>query len=772
LINRFRLLSAFLAAAIGVSLFAPAEGWAQLTTAADDKSTGGTVAAGLPAGLVPPQAPAVLSRDEEGRIVVRAVRIERPPVIDGRLDDAVYTSTLPVDHFVQQVPREGEPATEKTEAWILFDDTNFYFSFRAHDRQPERITANEMRRDSSNIFNGGDSMTIVLDTLFDQRNGFLFQTNPLGAVREQQIADGQYIESWNTIWQVKSARFPGGWSAEMMIPFKSLRYRDAGPQTWGINFRRVIRWKNEYSGLTPIPAAFGPSGLGQMQMAAPLVGLVTPARSRNIELKPYAVSSSTTDNAAVAPFRNKFTGDAGGDFKYGVTRSLITDVTINTDFAQIEEDVQQVNLTRFNLLFPEKRDFFLEGQGIYAFGGRTLAGAAAGDTGDVPVMFFSRQIGLSAGQTIPVLGGARLTGKAGRYDIAALNIQTGEKTSARAPSTNFSALRIRRDILRRSNIGIIATMRNPGGGGEATATYGADFSIRFSPNLTALGYYARADNASTSESVPSYRANVEYAGDRYGLVMEHLLVGSRFDPSVGYTRRNDFRRELASARFSPRLRNNPLMRKLTWQGTITYDTDAGATQVQNRSIDGSFGIEFHSGDQAVVSYADEYELLPQNFTIAPRIIVPQGGYQYHTYRASYTRANQRRVAGRFAVASGTLYNGTRREASYSGRIAIVPQFALEPGISMAWVEIPYGDFSARLLTNRFTYTPTARLQVSSLLQFNLDGRTQSASARLRWEYIIGSELFIVYSDGRDVAGPGSRLLNRSLAVKATRLLRF
>lgn len=731
------------------------------------------VATGLPAGLAPPVAPAVMSRDERGRVVVRAVRIQRPPSIDGRLDEEIYTTIQAVDGFVQQVPREGQPATERTEAWILFDDTNFYFSARCYDSQPERITANELRRDSSNIFNGGDSMTLVLDTLFDQRNGFLFQTNPLGAVREQQISDGQYIESWNTIWQVKATRFSGGWSLEMMIPFKSLRYREAGPQTWGINFRRVIRHKNEYAGLTLIPAAFGPSGLGQMQMAAPLVGLVTPARSRNVELKPYVVSSATTDATAPVPFANKVTGNLGGDFKYGLTRSLITDVTVNTDFAQIEEDVQQVNLTRFNVLFPEKRDFFLEGQGIYAFGGRSVAGRGSGDTDDVPVMFFSRQIGLSAGQMVPVLGGGRITGKAGRWDIAGLNIQTGEKEAARAVSTNFSSLRIRRDILRRSNVGMIATLRNPAGPGQqATATYGGDFSIRFSPNTTALGYFARADNARTFETANSYRASFEYAGDRYGLGVERLLVGRGFDPSLGYTRRTDFRRDVASLRFSPRLRNNRWMRKLTWQGSWAYYTDAGVTQVQNRALEGSFGIEFHSGDQAFVSVTDEYELLPQDFTIAPGVRVPQGGYSADTFRASYTFANQRRFAGRFATAVGDFYDGTRREASYSGRVAVVPQFAMEPGISLSWVEIPYGDFAARLLTNRFTYTPTARLQVSSLVQFNLDANTQSASVRMRWEYIIGSELFVVYSDGRDVSGRPNRLLNRSFAVKITRLLRF
>jgi hypothetical protein len=722
-------------------------------------------------GAPPPVPPAVVTRDERGRVTVRAVRLERPLEIDGRLDEPIYRSTMPIEGFVQQVPTEGAPTTEKSQAWILFDDDNLYFAGYFFDSHPERIIANELRHDSSNIFNGGDSITLVLDTFYDHRNGVLFQTNPLGALREQAIADGTYIESWNTIWHVRSARVEDGWSTEMVVPFKSLRYRESGPQIWGINFRRVIRWKNEYAGVTPMPAAFGPSGLAQMQVAATLVGLTTPARSRNLEIKPYVVSASTTDETAAIPFRNDLTGDVGIDLKYGLSRSLTADVTVNTDFAQIEEDLQQINLTRFNLLFPEKRDFFLEGQGIFAFGGRNLAGRGSGDSDDVPIMFFSRQIGLQNGQTIPVLAGARVTGKAGPFDVAALNIETDDRESADAVKTNFSAVRLRRDILRRSNIGVIATARHANGF-DTTAALGADASIRLSPNNTLLGYYALADVDGTGEQASSYRARFEYAGDRYGLAAEHLLVGEAFAPTVGYTRRDNLRRDLATARFSPRLRRNPYMRKLTWQSTLTYDTDADVTRVENRAIEGSFGIEFHTGDQASVQYSDEYELLPQNFRIAPGVTVPRGGYQNHTLSASYTRANQRTIAGRFAASTSAFYDGTRHDASYSGRIAPAPQFAIEPSLSLAWVQLPYGDFSARLLTGRFTYTPTTRLFVSSLVQFNADAHTLASSVRLRWEYQRGSDLFVVYSDGRNTVGPGTDLQNRSVAVKATRLLRF
>lgn len=721
----------------------------------------------------PPLPPAVRTRDERGRIGIRAVRLERPLDIDGHLDEPIYQATPAVTDFEQQVPKEGAPATEKTEAWILFDDTNLYFSARCWDSHPERIIANELRHDSTNIFNGGDSMTLVLDTFHDLRNGVLFQTNPLGALREQAIADGTYIESWNTIWQVRSTRIDGGWSTEMVIPFKSLRYRESGPQIWGINFRRVIRWKNEYAGVTPMPAAFGGSGLAQMQVAATLYGLVTPSRTRNLELKPYVVSSLTTDTLAATPFRNDPGGNVGGDFKYGLTRSLTADVTVNTDFAQIEEDVQQVNLTRFNVLFPEKRDFFLEGQGIYAFGGRSLQSRGAGDTDDVPIMFFSRQIGLANQQPLPVIAGGRVTGKAGRFDVAALNIQTGDKLSARAPATNFTAVRLRRDVFRRSNVGMIATLRHPSdAGGENSALLGADASFRLSQNTTVLGYVAASDRRGSTTMAPSYRARFDYGGDRYGVVAEHLLVGSGFEPAVGYTRRLDFRRDNIAARFSPRLKNNRHVRRLFWEAVASYYTDAAATRVENRSYDGAFSVEFHSGDLATVQATKEYELLPQDFRIANGVIVPGGGYQQRSAGASYQLGNQRRVAGRISVNVGRLYNGTRRDASYSGRIAFRPQFAIEPGVSLSWVDLPVGAFAARLMTSRLTYTPTNRMFVSSLLQYNVDAHTMSSSVRWRWEYLLGSELFVVYSDGRGTLGPGTTLLNRTLAVKVTRLVRF
>ncbi len=235
-----------------------------------------------------PQAPEVVNRDEGGRVTLRAVRLKEPMQLDGRLEERVYLDVPAISGFVQQEPSEGMPETETTEVWVFFDDANVYFSARLRDSEPDRMIANEMRRDNRGIFNN-ENFAVILDTFYDRRNGFLFQTNPLGALWDGQVTDEQNTNSdWNTVWHVKSARFPEGWTVEMAIPFKSLRYREGGTQIWGINFRRIVKWKNEWDYLTPIAAAFSRDGIQRLSAAATLVGIETPTRSMNLELKPYA----------------------------------------------------------------------------------------------------------------------------------------------------------------------------------------------------------------------------------------------------------------------------------------------------------------------------------------------------------------------------------------------------------------------------------------------------------------------------------------------------
>ena len=396
----------------------------------------------------PPEPPATVSRNAQGGVSVRAVRITEPIKVDGKLDEDVYRAIPAISDFIQQDPVEGEPATEKTETWVLFDDRNIYISARCWDSHPEREIANEMRRDGTSILQN-ETFSVIFDTFHDKRNGFVFYLTPLAGLMDIQVTDESNRNAdWNTVWNAVTGKFEHGWTVEMAIPFRSLRYNPGPNQVWGINFRRVVRWKNEWSYLTRIPSFLSSSALFRVSLGATLLGLDVPSGGMNLELKPYGISGLRTDRVAKPAFANKGDRDFGFDAKYGVTKSLTADFTYNTDFAQVEDDQQQVNLTRFTLYFPEKREFFLEGQGTYGFGG------GSGNT-VTPVMFFSRRIGLNNGKPVPIRAGGRMTGKAGRHTIGALNIQGDDEPASASLATNFSVLRVKRDLLKRSYVGAI-----------------------------------------------------------------------------------------------------------------------------------------------------------------------------------------------------------------------------------------------------------------------------------------------------------------------------
>ena len=723
-------------------------------------------------GPAPPEAPEVVARDAEGRVIVRAVRLAEPLVLDGLLRDPIYSQVRAISDFVQQEPHEGEAATERTELWIFFDSTTLYLSVRCLDSQPDRIIANEMRRDG-NIFQN-DNVQFVLDTFYDRRSGLSFQTNALGALRDQEISDERTTNNdWNTVWDVRAARTDDGWSAEFAIPFKSLRYRESGPQTWGINLQRVVRSKNERSFLSGVPASYGGRGINKLSSAATLVGLEVPAQGRNLELKPYAISGLTTNRLATPVVSNDLSGDAGIDVKYGLTRGLTADFTYNTDFAQVEEDEQQVNLTRFSLFFPEKRDFFLEGQGIFGFGPSREGGFSGAAASLLPVVFFSRQIGLNEGQKVPILAGSRVSGRAGRYAVGALNIQTKESETAGAAATNFSVVRLRRDFLRRSAIGFIGTHRSPRAvGQDANQVLGVDAALAFYENLTINSYYARSRTPGRRGDDASYLGQFAYAGDRYGMNLEHLTVGKAFNPEIGFLRRESFRRSYAQGRFSPRPRSSQEIRKVSMEGSIDYITDPGGT-LETRETQASMRVEFNSGGFWSTDYTRNYELIREPFEIATGVVITAGAYQFHGIQSQYYLRPTWRFTGRLTGASGTFYGGTRSEAGYDGRVEVTSQLLVEPRISINWVDLPVGQFTTRLVGSRVTYAVSTRAALSALVQYNSSSSTLSSNVRFRWEYRPGSDLFVVYSDGHEIVSPRPAMLqSRSFVVKMTRLVRF
>ncbi len=719
--------------------------------------------------------PAVVSRDNGGHVSVRAVRVEAPLRIDGRLDESVYEETEPIGGFLQQEPHEGQPATERTDAWILFDNDNIYVSARCWDTHPERMVANEMRRDTNQL-RQNDTFAVLFDTYHDRRNGYLFYANPIGGLADSQITDENPPNvDWNTVWSVKTGRFEGGWTIEMAIPFKSLRYAPGREQIWGVNLRRVVRWKNEWSHLTQIPRALTTfRGILKVSSAATLVGLEAPPASRNLELKPYAISSLTTDRTATPVISNDPSSRLGGDVKYSVTQNLTADFTVNTDFAQVEVDEQQVNLTRFSLFFPEKRDFFLEGQGTFAFAGRQSAGLNAG-TGDTPYLFFSRRIGLDANKSIPLRAGARLTGKAGKFSLGLLNVGTGKEESVNVGAANFTVLRAKRDILRRSSIGAMYTHRTlVSGQAGSNDGFGVDATFGFYQNVRIDSYVAATRSDGLSGDNLSYRGLFDYNGDRYGLQAERLAVQPHFNPAIGFVRRPDLRRNYGLARFSPRPTSIPHVRKLTYQGSLGYFTN-NQNRLDTREVNGQFQTELTNSDVAIVGYTDNFERLVVPFPIATGIRLPVGEYNFHTTRLEYQAGQQRKVSGSIAYETGTFYNGDRQSISVStARVQVTPQVSIEPSLQINWVDLVQGSFTAQVLRSRGTYTVTPRMFVSGIVQYNSSTRSVGSNLRFRWEYLPGSEIFVVYTDDYDSdPAPGAAALrNRAFVVKVNRLLRM
>jgi hypothetical protein len=719
-------------------------------------------------GPAPPVPPAVISRDASGRATVRAVRVATPLRIDGVLAESFYGTVPPISDFIQQEPQEGAPATEKTELWVAFDDVNVYVAFRCWESEPERLVANEMRRDGSNTWQGNDIVAVSFDTFLDGRNSFNFVMNALGARTDGHVTnERQWNGDWNTVWEVKPGRFDGGWTVEAAIPFKSLRYQPGRTQTWGFNAFRTNRWRNEISYVTRVPAARGQSALYQGSVAAMLVGLEMPSGARALDVKPYAISDLRTDRASAVS--NSLGGDVGLDVKYGLTQNLTADFTYNTDFAQVEADEQQVNLTRFSLFYPEKREFFLENQGAFAFGGAAAGGF--GGNSDVPILFYSRRIGLENGRQVPLTGGARLTGRVGRYTVGLIDMQTGTDPGVR--STNFSVARLKRDLFRRSSVGLLMTGRSVGQSGFGTnGVYGVDGTFGFFDNLNVNAYWARSRTDDRVGKQSSFRGQLDYAGDRYGVQLEHLVVGDDFNPEVGFVRRSDMRRSSALLRFSPRPERMAAVRRFFYQGSLDYIEDTRG-HLETREWNGEFAIEFQNSDRLTVSATDSYEFVPRPFPIAQGITLPVGGYHFTNARVQLNLGQRRKVSGIVSLDRGSFYNGHKTTFSVSrGRVNTGARLSFEPTYQMNAVDVAQGSFTSQLIGSRVTYTVTPLMFVSALLQYNSSSHAVGANVRLRWEYRPGSEFFVVYNEDRDTLARGfPALAGRALIIKMNRLFR-
>ena len=723
----------------------------------------------------------VVGEDLDGRKSIRAVKFNDDVNIDGILDESIYESVEPISDFVQHLPVSGATASDNTEVWVFYNDQSIYVTAKVYESVPEdQWVANEMRRDVGRL-RTNDSFSVMFDTFLDRRNGVAFLVSPIGGfsdftINNEGMATRPVNFDWNVVWNSRVGRFDGGWTVEMEIPFRSLRYEPSSEQAWGIQFRRVQIRLNEATYITEIPisaANIGPpmvAGMWRISEAATLTDLEVPPRNLNLEIKPYGLGTVTTNRTANPPVNGQFANEAGVDVKFGITNNLTADFTYNTDFAQVEVDERQVNLTRFNLFFPEKREFFLEGAANFDFTQpRNL---------DVPTMFFSRRIGLEKGQVVPIDVGARLTGKVGDFDIGALNIGTDGSDLSSVESTDFSVLRIKRDVLSRSRIGMIYTDRSKSLVGEGANTlYGVDGTFNFLDDIQISTFAAKSESPGFSGDDESYMANFNYNGDRYGFRSGYLVVEDNFNPEVGFKRRNNFKQYEGNLRFSPRPASIESVRQLSFEAQTRSYWSATSGALETRRHELIFNTQFENGDQFRATTRDEFEMLTRGFQIAPKVSLLPGTYDFSSHEISYSLGPQRNVSGRLSYRFGDFWSGTNSAIGISGgSIELSPQLSVEPSYSFNEVKLPEGNFRTELGRFRVTYTISPRMYFSGLVQYNSTQNSLSSNLRFRWQWSPGSELFIVYSDDRDT-NPFDRpdsfeLRNQGWAIKINKLFQI
>ncbi|MEE2821648.1 MAG: DUF5916 domain-containing protein [Acidobacteriota bacterium] len=677
--------------------------------------------------------------------------------IDGNLNEPEWTLSEVATNFIQTDPDDGKPSTERTEVRVLYDNDNLYVGVYCYDSAGgEGLTVTQGVRDFSP--GDGDHFSMIFDTFNDKRNGYVFSTNPRGAKREGQMGgDGERrTYDWDAIWYVKSKITDEGWQAEFSIPFRTLRFRDAEEQVWGLNFTRRIRRKNESIHWSPVPQ---PYRLSKVSYAGTLDGLSGIRQGRNFYVKPYVSSSILRRKEDDVDFF----ADGGLDLKYGITPGLTLDITMNTDFSQVEADQQQVNLSRFPLFFPEKRDFFLENTTMFQV--RRQGRSFRSRSRDL-IAFFSRRIGLDQGRATPILGGVRLTGRMDKYRLGFLSVQTDnfEELS----STNFLVARVRRDILKSSDVGGIF-INKQAVGGDYNRTYGVDGHFQFFKYLEIASFVLKTDTPGLRRGNVSFDTLVSWEDNRYKIEVDHLSIGENFNPEVGFVRRTGIKKSRGefNRKFQPKERIS-WIRQITPSAGIEYITDQ-ANRVESKSLDQTLSIMLEDGGSMGLTHRARFERLDRPFVIRSGGVVPEGDYTFWELNPYFFTDRTRMFSGGVELEVGDFFDG--HKTSYITKLQFQPSFRFATHISWTHddLDLASGKFSTDLISTKLNYVFNTRMFLNALVQYN--GTLQEVSSNIRFNFIYKplSNFFLVYNDRRTFRG---NVLERALIVKVTYALDF
>jgi hypothetical protein len=714
-----------------------------------------------------------------------AVRATGPIEIDGALDEADWKTAPIATHFIQNEPHEGEPATYDTEVRFLYDERNLYFGVIAHDAEPDKIIVNDITRDFNT--RSGDVFGMVLDTFHDERNGFMFETNPAGAMFDAQFVNEgrEFNQNWDGVWYVKSRVTDTGWMTEMAIPLKTVRFQDVDDQTWGLNFVRRTRRLNEDSYWAPLPRIHR---FTRLSLAGTLEDLEGLSPRRDIKVTPYG-KVDVNDEADLSADSDL---DAGVDAKIGIGAGLRLDLTLNTDFSEVEADIQQINLTRFSLFFPEKRDFFLENSGIFRFGPAEdprvsnfqanfgSAGSASNlrggqSRGEDLLFFFSRRIGLSdEGQPIPVIGGGRLTGRVGSFDVGFLNIQTGDapelaSSGFAANGDNFTVARVRRNIFTNSDVGILFLNRENMETDHYNRGLGLDANFRLSPEMDLTGYVATTKTPGLDGDDLAGRAEWSYESNLFQLKAAGSTLQDNFNPEMGFAPRIGVKRGTGffGYHYRPSWWTN-VMREINPHFELEYFTDQ-QNVVVSRYFNSHFALNFQNGGLLEFGLNTNLEQPQEDFPIHPDVTILPGFYLFDEWFAMLFSDPSRMFSVNTRVSTGGFYSGDRDSISLGGVVKLGEKLSAQLDWSYNDIVLDEGAFTTHLLTTRFAYNFSTRMFLNGLIQYN--NVTDEWNSNIRFNLIHHplSDLFVVYNDLRDETG---LMKNRALIVKYTQLLSF
>ncbi len=700
------------------------------------------------------------------RPMLSALRIAEPIRIDGRLDEPAWLRADSATDFITALPRDGYPASERTVARVLIDGEYLYIGAYMYDSQPGRLYSPGLEQDFDT--HDADLFSVMLDAFMDRQNGIMFALSPAGALFDaQSFNDSREVNrSWEGVIETKTMVYEDGWAAEMAIPLRTLRFRTGVDQDWGLNFGRRVRRLNEDSYWAPLQRQFR---VHKASRAGTLTGLRQLRQGRNLTIKPYVSGGNLGGTARDALGETGGDVDVGLDLKYGLTSRLTLDLTALTDFSQVEVDQEQVNLTRFSLFFPEKRDFFLENDGIFTLGDVTERNTRTGSSPRDFKLFYSRAVGLSRDRRpLPILGGARLSGRAGNTEIGLLDMQT--RASGSSPAENFAVARLRQNFGSTADVGLLFVNRQ-GTSEEATDQYnrslGLDANFRLLRYMLVNTYLAATDDPLAEGDRTSGFLQVAWRDPLWNTSAFVKHVGDGFNPSVGFIQRTDLRQAFATFGAHPQ----PDLPKIQ---EINPFVDVSAVEnldgvLETRWVSPGLAVSFADGGILNIGYEDRFERLLEPTRIAG-VQLAAGDYEYGTFSAQYTASGARRLAGTIGVSKGDFFDGERTSLTARAEFRPSPHLGIEAFGQRNDVTLGGTGAQADIVGGRIRYAASTRLFASAFVQYIESTDELVTNIRVNFIHAPLSDVFLVFTERRSLGT--DVVADRVLTLKVTKLFAF